>query len=490
MARAEEFLVVVAGPARGSLVPIESGIVLGRAILGDDPEIALEHVRISRSPDGGFRVEGLDGRETRVNGAPAAPGQALTVGDTIELGATTLELASVDRGRSQLFVADALRLAAASVRPEPQPATLTDPDRFRAEFPVFNRVSYLNAGTDGPVPRRAQDAAAARVQVVLEQGRSGAAHDGWIRETADELRGRYARLLSCAPGEVALTRATGDGIDLVLLGLDLGPGDEILTSDEEHFAMMAPLSALQARRGVDVRLVPFAEIAGEIGPRTRLVACSHVSWVTGRVVDAAALAEGSVPVLLDGAQALGAVPVDVDALGCDFYAAPGQKWLCGPDGSGCLYVRADRVEELFPAWPSYMTLAVKGRTLGFELHPGARRFDIGWLNGTLASWSLAALDVLEDAGWDWVLERGPALADLFADMLREHGLEVIERDRTTLVTWRHPRAADEVSRLLAERIVVRDIPGEELLRASVGAWSSEEELDRLAGLTAASADDS
>ncbi len=486
MSAAEEFLVVVVGPAEGALVPVADGVVLGRSLLGDDPAIEQEHVRVSRSEDGTLRLDGLDGHEARVNGTAATPGQALTVGDTIELGGSTLELASVDRGRSQLFLSDYLKLAAVSVAPDEPRAEATDPLRFRAEFPVFDRVAYLNAGTDGPVPRRAQDAAAARVQVVLEQGRSGAAHDNWIHETAGELRKRYARLMGCPPEDVALTRATGDGIDLVVLGLELGRGDEILTTDEEHFAMMAPLSAIQARRGVEVRIVPFTELAGEIGPRTRLVACSHVSWVTGQVVDTAALASQDVPVLLDGAQSLGAVPVDVKGLGCDFYAAPGQKWLCGPDGSGCLYVRADRVEELFPAWPSYMSLAVKGRTLGFELHPGARRFDIGWLNGTLASWSLAALEVLEEAGWDWVLERGPMLSDRFADMLRERGLEVAPRDHSTLVSWRHADAVDEVGRLLAERIVVRDIPGEDMLRASVGAWSTEEELERLADLTAAS----
>lgn len=472
MSGAEEFLVVLAGPGEGSLLPVGPGVV-------------LEHARLAREADGTLRLEGLGDRGALVNGAAATEGQALAVGDTIELGETRLELASVDRGRSQLFVGDVLRLAAASVAVEQQAVAQTDPVRFRAEFPVFDRVSYLNAGTDGPVPRRAQEAAAARVQVVLEQGRSGAAHDGWIHRTAAELRERYARLLACTPEEVALTHSTGDGIDLVLLGLDLGPGDEILTTDEEHFALMAPLSALQARRGVDVRLVPFAEIAGEVGPRTRLVACSHVSWVTGRVVDAAALASHDVPVLLDGAQSLGAIPVDVGALGCDFYAAPGQKWLCGPDGSGCLFVRADRVEGLFPAWPSYMSLAVKGRTLGFELHPGARRFDIGWLNGTLASWSLAALDVLEEAGWDWVLERGPALAERFAGMLRDRGLDVSSRDRSTLVTWAQRDAAEAVTALFAERIVVRDIPGEDRLRASVGAWSTEEELERLADLAAA-----
>ena len=76
-------------------------------------------------------------------------------------------------------------------------------------------------------------------------------------------------------------------------------------------------------------------------PSTRLVACSHVSWLNGQVVDTDALRGAGAPVLLDGAQGIGAVPVDVAALGCDYYAASGQKWLCGPSGSGYLYVRRD-----------------------------------------------------------------------------------------------------------------------------------------------------
>src|SRR5947199_356598 len=79
---------------------------------------------------------------------------------------------------------------------------------------------------------------------------------------------------------------------------------------------------------------------------TRLVACSHVSWVSGQVVDASTLAASGAAVLLDAAQGIGAVPVDAYALGCDYYAASGQKWLCGPEGSGCLFVRAERLEEL------------------------------------------------------------------------------------------------------------------------------------------------
>ena len=106
-------------------------------------------------------------------------------------------------------------------------------------------------------------------------------------------------------------------------------GDEVLTSDEEHPGLLAPLAALRERRGVRVRVAPFAELPGEVRSATRLVACSHVSWHTGRVMDVDALAAHGVPVLLDGAQGLGALPLDVRQLGCDYYAASGRSGCAG-----------------------------------------------------------------------------------------------------------------------------------------------------------------
>ena len=110
-----------------------------------------------------------------------------------------------------------------------------------------------------------------------------------------------------------------------------GPGDEVLTSDEEHPGLLRRWPP-RARGAAS----PSAGAVRASSPRrgrarTKLVACSHVSWITGEVVDCEALAATGAPVLLDGAQGLGAVPVDVASLGCDFYAASGQKWLCGPE---------------------------------------------------------------------------------------------------------------------------------------------------------------
>ena len=116
------------------------------------------------------------------------------------------------------------------------------------------------------------------------------------------------------------------------------------------------------------------------------------------------------PVLLDAAQGIGAVPVDVNELGCAFYAASGQKWLCGPEGSGCLYVREDQLDQLSVPWPGYGSLADARNALTSGPADHAARFDHGFPPGMRSVWALASIAVLESAGWDWVHTRAADLA--------------------------------------------------------------------------------
>jgi L-cysteine/cystine lyase len=358
----------------------------------------------------------------------------------------------------------------------------SDPITFRAQFPVFDRLSYMNAGTEGPIPRRAVEAVKLRIAYEAEHGRSGRPYFDDLMDLAGRLRAGYAEALGCEAEEVALTGSTTDGVNTVIAGLDLRPGDEVLTSDEEHPGVLAPLGRARRRHGISVRTAPFARIAEAVTSSTRLVACSHVSWVGGKVVDVAALRATGVPFLLDGAQGLGAVPLNVSELGCDYYAASGQKWLCGPEGSGCLFVRADRLEDLLVPWPGYGSVADAELALEFEMAPGTRRLDHGFPVAMRSAWALGSLAVLGEAGWEWVHERAASFAASLANMLAERGLEVQPRDRSTLVSWKADDPGAEVERLAAEQVIVRSIPSLGLVRASVGAWSSEEEIERLAEL--------
>ena len=244
---------------------------------------------------------------------------------------------------------------------------------LREEFPVLSSLAYLNAGTDGPLPTRAAQASAGELERELRDGRA-MAHFERRSELSAELRSAYATALGADPADVALTTCTTEGMAQVVGGLDLAHGDEILTSDEEHPGLLGALSAARELRGVEVREVPLGEIAAAVGPKTRLVACSHVGWVSGSVAPTE-LGELDIPVLLDGAQGVGAVPVDVHALGCDAYAGAGQKWCCGPDGTGMLWVSPVLRERLSVSRRGYANLADPNAGLDAGLQDDARRFD-------------------------------------------------------------------------------------------------------------------
>jgi selenocysteine lyase/cysteine desulfurase len=346
---------------------------------------------------------------------------------------------------------------------------------LRAEFPVLQRLAYLNAGTDGPVPAAAVRAAREALEAEERDGRFGA-HWEARAALAAELRALYARVLTAPVEDVALQTSTSAGIGAVLAGLDLGPGDEIVTSDSEHPGLAGPLIAARGR-GVDVRAVPLRDVADAVSERTTIVACSHVSWITGEVAPAA-LAEVDVPVVLDGAQGAGAVPVDVRALGCAAYAASGQKWLCGADGTGMLYVAPgfrDRVRVVSPAYASFEDIAREA------LHPGARRFETSALSREALAFSHASTRLIEGAGLDAVHARAAALAARLADALAGRGRTVAARGATTLVAWEDPDPPATAARLAAAGVVVRDLPRTPYVRAAVGAWNDEADLDRLLG---------
>jgi L-cysteine/cystine lyase len=351
-------------------------------------------------------------------------------------------------------------------------------DEIRSAFPVLQRFAYLNAGTFGPVPSPVAEAVAERRRIELELGRSGRPYLDWILEARERVRKSLATAIGVDPGNVALTRATTDGCNIVLAGLDLGPQDEVVTTDAEHFGLVGALGASAAR----IRVASVADRTGEealeailaeVGPRTRLIALSHVLWTTGNVMPVLELKERSgLPVLVDGAQSVGAIPVDARPF--DFYTVSCQKWLCGPDATGALYVAEP--ESLRVVFPSYFSQD------GFEPDgtwtpkPGAARLDDGWL----ASGLLAGLEAALDFHPEWRFERAAEVAASCRERLAERVDVVTKPEQATLVTWRTSGGAEELAARVYERgVVIRDLPGTDLLRASCGYWTTEEDIDRL-----------
>ena len=358
-------------------------------------------------------------------------------------------------------------------------------EAIRAELPVLERIAYLNSGTFGPLPRRTFEAMQSRERAELEHGRVGRPYFDEVRGLRSQVREAVAAVLNAPEETVALTRSTGDGCNIAVASLRLGPGDEIVTTDDEHFGLLGALHVSGATvRVAGTRSRPpeeaLAAIERELTPRTRLIALSHVTWTTGRVLPVRELRGRGIPVLVDGAQGAGAVPVDVTELGCDFYTVSGQKWLLGPDGTGALYVRAERIAELDVPFPSYFSQQGYDETGAFEPAPGAARFEPGTLAGPALAGLLASLVLAAEIGPER-FERARAMAERCRSALLDRVDVLTEPGQATLVSFRPngETPAELVARLGERGVVVRDFPGLDWVRASNGFWTSEEEIDRL-----------
>jgi L-cysteine/cystine lyase len=345
-------------------------------------------------------------------------------------------------------------------------------EEARARFPVLERHAYLNAGSSGPLPQAAIDAVRARLERDLTEGRSGKAYIEEIFELRERVRGGIAAVLGASTELVALTDSTTRGCQIVVAGLGLGADDEIVTSDQEHFGLLGQLHGSGAR--VVVAEADEDALLAALTPRTRLIAVSHVLWTTGRRLDLARLRRpDGPPLLVDGAQSAGAIPVDL--AGADFYTVSAQKWLCGPDPSGALYVRdPERLRVTLPSVFSPQSYEPDG---SFVPKAGARRFDSGWIGAP----ALAGLEAALGVHPDWRYEAAAAAAARCRELLEPLVDVVTAAHQSTLVSFRPPGDPTELVAALAQRdVVVRELPGRDLVRASCGWWTSEDDLRRLA----------
>jgi L-cysteine/cystine lyase len=343
----------------------------------------------------------------------------------------------------------------------------------RAQFPVLERYAYLQAGSVGPLARGTLDAMRAEAERGLNEGRGSRAAFERLLEQREELRAEVAALVGVIPEHVALTASTTDACNIVLAGLDLREGDEVVTTTDEHFGLLGPLHSSGAKVVV-VEPEPDRIVAA-VTPRTRLVAISHVLWTTGALLPVHELRRATgIPILVDGAQSVGAMPIAV--AGLEFYTVSGQKWLCGPEGSGALVV--SEPEVLRVSRPSYLSQQRYEPDGSFEPKDGAARFDPNVTPGAITAGLRAAIESIPA----WAYARAEETAERFREVLAGAGLDVVvPEQRATLVSWRAPvdESADIVTRLAENGVIVRDLPGRGLVRASVGWWSNEDDLERL-----------
>jgi L-cysteine/cystine lyase len=383
--------------------------------------------------------------------------------------------------------------------------TATDPkvDALRAQLPAVQTTGYFNTGSNGPIPIVAYEAAEVTARRELQQGRIVPGAYVENRERNRRFAAMAAEIFGADGDEIALTHSATEGLGTALMGMTWSPGDEVVTTFEEHPGLLLPLALLARRFGVVTRYAEIGNgstgvveaLASRITTRTRVIAVSHVLWSTGAVLPLGEISElarrHEVMVVVDGAQAAGQVPVDLHAMGIDAYAMAGQKWLCGPEGTGLLYVRRDRFADIAPTFTRYGQFEPSGYFIPAE---GAKRYEVGEFYSPAVAAQEAALRWLcDEVGFDWAHDR---IAALGAEFRRQ----LTSIDRVRVATPSEPMAGlvnftiaglspQEVTSRLYERgytiRYVETAPCTVSARASVGWWNTEEEV---AGLAAAVTD--
>jgi L-cysteine/cystine lyase len=367
----------------------------------------------------------------------------------------------------------------------------------REMFPalVGNDFVYLNTGSSGPPPYAVIEAMRAADDLC-----SGPAYlEGtglFALQTAIAARAREgaARLVKTDPDNVALTQNTTHGMNLGVASIGWREGDEVVSATTEHPGCLAPLHNLQRRFGVRVTLIPppvtAERVEAAVSPRTRLVALSHVDWTSGEVLPLEEICilarERDVLTLVDGAQSVGAIPVDAPATGADMYAFTGHKWVLGPEGMGAFYVRpgcdVPSTNVGFISLPDPSAFDAGG---GYELRADARRFEASTMSPALAAGFAAAAEAAHErgeAGFEGIRRRADLLMDLLSEMPRL-SLRSPRPAQSGLVSFEvEGVAAKEVAeRLLEKRFVLRYLPEpNSYVRASTHLFNTEEEIEGLA----------
>ena len=371
----------------------------------------------------------------------------------------------------------------------------------RAQLPATGRSTYFQTGGVGLTPTHVLDGVSDRLHF-QNQGPADPRYSPEMAAIEPALRSYLAEQFRVPMGGVALTHSTSEGISIAAWSRNWREGDEVVISNQEHPANVVPWFILRDRYGIVIREINLdsgtdliGEVLSVLSSRTRMVSLSHVSRNNGRrlrtadCAELASLLEANGTMFhLDGAQGPGCVPMDFQALGCDAYSTCGHKWLCGPKGTGALFVKPDRLDELQLSWAgshSHEDLDYAG---AYTLLPTAARYEFG--TRALADFAgfQYAVEWMENLGWDRVLGRVQSLAQYAVDRVREQGAVGLslaspsaEADRSGVFVIRLPSRCDatDVYNYLAseQQVLTSPVRREGDLRLAIHFFNTEEEID-------------
>ena len=360
------------------------------------------------------------------------------------------------------------------------------------QFPITRKFNFQDNAAVAPISHRAAQA----MRECVEQAEQNGPIDSEWYNRAHRVRELAAQLLNASTEEITFTKNTSEGLSFVANGLPWNHGDNVVTTAVEFPANIYPWMNLESR-GVQLKMVPehdgripLEQIIDAIDSHTRLVTISAVQFASGFRTDLAALGHAcrskGVLFCVDAIQALGVLPVDVQAMQIDFLSADGHKWLCGPEGAGIFYCRRELLGQLRPSAPGWVCM-VGAEDYGqyqFEFRSDARRFDSGSYNIVGILGLGGSLELWFELGVDRIAHHVLNLTGRLADGVAAKGYRVIsDRSKThasgivAFASDRHDHS--QIRRRLRQqhRVIISCRLGR--LRASPHVYNTPEQIDQL-----------
>jgi cysteine desulfurase/selenocysteine lyase len=363
-------------------------------------------------------------------------------------------------------------------------------NELRNHFPVTRKYVFLNHAGVSPLPEVSMKAVYDYVRSAGEEGSEAISR--WVGRQ-ESVRSRLAQLIGARPSEIAFVGSTSEGISIAANGLDWREGDNVIIPEVEFPSNVYPWLNLK-RRGVEVRWwrtsngrLNLDDLRGLLDSRTRLVSVSAVQYGNGFRVDLAGLAEllkkKKVFLCVDGIQQVGAIPLDVKAMGVDFLAADGHKWLLSLEGLGFFFCQENLLDRINPAtvgWKS-VAKALEFHRIDFTLRSDAARFEPGSLN-TAGIYALgASVELLLSIGIAPIFKKISTLIDELAEGLAGRGLRILSRlgehERSGILVFTTGERDRELYEHLGRNKIITSLRGGGV-RLSPHFYNNEEDVRR------------
>ncbi|MCF3570584.1 aminotransferase class V-fold PLP-dependent enzyme [Planktothrix agardhii 1806] len=269
--------------------------------------------------------------------------------------------------------------------------TISSLKTHRQQFPALTNKAYFNYGGQGPLAQISMDAIFEGYKYMQSHGPFSGKVNQWQNQETQLTRHLLATELGILPETLTFTENVTVGCNIALWGIDWQPGDHLLISDCEHPGILAIIQEIQRRFYLEVSFFPLREtlnqndpvgmISEYLKPHTRLLVISHILWNTGQVLPLTEIVNlchnnYNTKVLVDAAQSVGVLPINLTETEVDFYAFTGHKWFCGPDGLGGLYVSTQSRSELSPTFIGWRSIIGDEQGKPISWTPDGKRYEV------------------------------------------------------------------------------------------------------------------